>query len=398
MIKVYILIFITLSCNIINDVRKQNTKNDLIGNLSILLFLAQRNTTTVTGPAAIRVYGQNGSFTSNSANNGGVSANSLNSPNGVTIDSNNGLYITDSYNNRVLYFPSSSTTATKVYGQAGSFISRSLNNGGITADSLNIPISSIIDLNGGLYIVDSGNSRVLYYPSGSTTATKVYGQNGSFTSNGKNNGGVSANSLYFPYAVDVDSNGGVYIADSYNNRVLYYPSGSTTATRVYGQNGNFTSNSNNNGGISANSLLAPYSVKTDTNGGIYIADTLNSRVLYYPSGSTTATRVYGQNGSFSSGFRTDNIFSKNSLQSPFGLSLDSIGGIYTVDIGCHRALYYPSGSTSATKVWGQPNFTSCASSEGSVTASSLNYPQGIAVDSNNRIYIADRDNNRVLYY
>jgi hypothetical protein len=47
------------------------------------------------------------------------------------------------------------------------------------------------------------------------------------------------------------------VADQYNNRVLFYPSGSTTATRVYGQGGSFTTNTANNGGISANSLAFP---------------------------------------------------------------------------------------------------------------------------------------------
>jgi sugar lactone lactonase YvrE len=59
-----------------------------------------------------------------------------------------------------------------------------------------------------------------------------------------------------PYGVALDSSGNLYVADSYNNRVLFYPSGSTTATRVYGQLGSFTTNTQNNGGISANSLFA----------------------------------------------------------------------------------------------------------------------------------------------
>ncbi|MBK9498250.1 MAG: hypothetical protein IPO06_02515 [Leptospiraceae bacterium] len=39
-----------------------------------------------------------------------------------------------------------------------------------------------------------------------------------------------------PWGVAVDA-GGVYIVDSKNHRVLYYPGTSTTATRVYGQGG-----------------------------------------------------------------------------------------------------------------------------------------------------------------
>jgi hypothetical protein len=74
----------------------------------------------------------------------------------------------------------------------------------------------------------------------STTADVVYGQGGSFTTGDPNNGGISANSLASPQAVALDSSGNLYVADYTNSRVLFYPSGSTTATRVYGQGGNFT--------------------------------------------------------------------------------------------------------------------------------------------------------------
>ena len=49
----------------------------------------------------------------------------------------------------------------------------------------------------------------------------------------------------------------------------------------------------NNGGISADSLSGPSGVFADAT-GVYIADTSNNRVLFYPGNSTTATRVYGQ--------------------------------------------------------------------------------------------------------
>jgi hypothetical protein len=60
---------------------------------------------------------------------------------------------------------------------------------------------------------------VLFYPSGSTTATRVYGQGGSFTTNTANKGGVSANSLDNAQGIAVDSSGDLYVAELYNARV-----------------------------------------------------------------------------------------------------------------------------------------------------------------------------------
>jgi NHL repeat len=130
----------------------------------------------------------------------------------------------------------------------------------------------------GVYIADTDNHRILYYAGTSTTATRVYGQL-NFTSRTTNNGGITANSLNSPSGVAVDNNG-VYVADYRNHRVLYYTGTGTTATRVYGQGGSFTSDTGNKDGISANSLYYSQGVASD-GVGLYIADTDNNRVLYY---------------------------------------------------------------------------------------------------------------------
>jgi hypothetical protein len=131
---------------------------------------------------------------------------------------------------------------------------------------------------------------VLFYPSGSTTATRVYGQLGSFTTGTQNNGGISANSLYSPTGIALDSSGNLYVPDGFNSRVLFYPSGSTTATRVYGQLGSFTTGTQNDGGISANSLDDSDCVALDSSGNLYVVDYGNNRVLMYPP--TTTPGIY----------------------------------------------------------------------------------------------------------
>ena len=357
------------------------------------------STGTSTGVSASTtatvVYGQGGSFTSNTANNGGVSAASLNGPMGAVFDSSGGVYIVDYVNNRILYYSSGSTTATRVYGQGGSFTSNTANNGGVTATSLNQPFAAAVDSGNGLYVADYNNNRVLYYSSGSTTATRVYGQGGSFTTNTSNKGGLSADSLSKPEAVAVDSSNGLYVVDYLNNRVLYYSSGSTTASRVYGQGGSFTTNTSNNGGISAASLYYPSGVALDSAGGLYVADSYNYRVLFYTSGSTTATRVYGQSGSFAS--NTANP--PSTFSNLAGIAIDSSGGLYVADPFVNRVLYFAAGSTTALRVYGQGgSFTSNTANNGGISADSLNMPYGVATDSNGHLIIIDSANHRVLKF
>ncbi len=346
------------------------------------------------------VYGQQGSFTASGTNDpNGVSASSDNGFQQAVFDSHGNLYAADSGNSRILFFPPGSTTATQVYGQQGSFTSSTQNNGGISANSLMVPYDLTLDSSGNLYVADSYNNRVLFYPAGTTTATRVYGQLGSFTTNTMNKGGISANSLYLPQGVILDSNGNLYIGDFGNNRVLFYPAGSTTATRVYGQGGSFTTNTVNKGGISASSLYQPQKFAMDPSGNLYVADYGNSRVLFYPSGSTTATRVYGQLGSFSTNTVNNGGISANSLWDPYAEALDSSGNLYIVDNRNHRALFYPAGSTTATQVYGQlGSFTTNIPVDGGVSANDLFYPEGINLDSSGNLYIADSGENRILGY
>jgi len=357
-------------------------------------------TGTTTGPNATMVYGQGGSFVTATANNGGVSANSLASPYSVAVDAG-GVYIADYGNGRVLYYPAGSTTATRVYGQGGNFTTNSCTS--LNANTICSPNGVAVDA-GGVYIADYLANRVLYYAGTSTTATRVYGQLGSFTTAFANNGGVSPDSLNGPIGIAVDA-GGVYIADSSNSRVLYYAGISTTATRVYGQGGSFTTNTANNGGLSANSLDHPFGLAVDT-GGLYIADYWNSRVLYYSGASTTATRVYGRCGSFT-GNNCVVPFSADTIGAAPGVAVDA-GGVYIADFYGHRVLYYPGISTTATRVYGQEgSFTTIMSHSYTndgitfyfiVDAASIYNPSSVAIDSSGSVYVVDFWYNRVLKF
>ncbi len=59
--------------------------------------------------------------------------------------------------------PVTSQTATAVFGQAGSFITRNCNNGSLNASSLCGPIGLALDITGRLRVADSSNARALAY-------------------------------------------------------------------------------------------------------------------------------------------------------------------------------------------------------------------------------------------
>lgn len=345
------------------------------------------------------VYGQGGSFTSGTANNGGLSSTSLQGSSGVSCDSAENLYVSDTGNHRVLYYVMGSKTATKVFGQAD-YTSGSANRGGsVAANTLNGPTDAAIDGSGNVYIADKSNHRVLYYVSGSATATAVYGQGGVYTTNTANNGGVSAVSLNNPTAVVLDASGNLYIADNSNHRVLYFASGSTTATKVYGQ-ADYNSNSMNRGGsIAANTLRNPTDVELDGSGGVYIADSGNNRVLYYAAGSVTASRVYGQ-PDFTSGSSNNGGIGAGTLGVPTGVMIGAGNTVFISDSGNNRVLKYSGASTNANFVYGQGGaFTANTANNPSLGSTSLSTPyHTVRGPISNNLYTVDNGNNRVLMH
>jgi hypothetical protein len=227
---------------------------------------------------------------------------------------------------------------------------------------------------------------VLYYSGGITTATTVYGQpDMSSTATG-----TSATTLSDPYSIALDGAENVYVADSSNNRVLFYPVGSTTATRVYGQGGNMGTSGS---GCDANSLSYPTGV-TVTSSGVYITDQSNNRVLYYAGISTTATAVWGQPDLATC---NSDSTSATALSSPYAVAVDASGALFVSDGGNNRVLHFPHGSSTADVVYGQSSFTDNTANPAGVSASSLNFPQGIRLVGST-LYVADAGNERVLVF
>src|SRR5271170_58916 len=115
---------------------------------------------------------------------------------------------------------------------------------------------------------------------------------------------VDPESLAHPQRVAIDKSvvpNRIYVADTANNRVLGYRSTASlesgaSADLVLGQPDLFSSAC----GTSASSLCQPWGVAVDSAGNLFVADTYNSRVLGYsnPFASLAAT---GMNAGFSAG-------------------------------------------------------------------------------------------------
>ena len=197
------------------------------------------------------------------------------------------MFVADPNNNRVLLWnavPTASGSAAAVVLGQPNMTSATANNGGLSAQSLSFPEFAYTS-SGKLFVVDTGNNRVLIWnavpAANRAPADLVLGQpdltSGSALA-------TSARALRGPQSVHVDAAGRLYVVDGGNNRILYWnaiPSQSyVPADGVIGQP-DLNSDLANNGGLSARRLQNPGGVLAIED-RLYIADSGNNRIVVLP--------------------------------------------------------------------------------------------------------------------
>ncbi len=365
------------------------------------------------------VIGQN-DFASNQANQGGAAgtAATLNGNRGIAISPTDGrLWVADTSNNRVLSWSSPASfangdSADIVLGQ-DNFTDIAENKGAAnpSSTSLSGPRSVAVDMDGRLYVADSSNFRILRYDppiASNQAAVQVFGQP-DFNTAVQNNGGTSNTSLGNPDGIAVDSDGNVYLADRNLHRILIFNTPATTNTTadvVLGQV-DFNTNTGNQpaGNPANNNLFQPIAVFADADRNLYVCDEGNNRVLLFEPPFTdtqAASKVFGQ-PNFTTNGSNQGGRSASSMFGPVGAAIDPItGNLYVADPINMRILEFNdplTGDIVADRVFGQlGDFTTGDVNKGGVSADSINDVGGVAVDADGHLYGSDRLNSRLLRY
>ena len=238
--------------------------------------------------------------------------------------------------------------------------------------------------------------------------------------------GSNANVPQIP-GVAVDTTGHLYVTDSDNSRVLGWRNVSSfsngqAADLVLGQpdfNSGDATRTVFSGSPAPGTLCYPEGLAVDGAGNLYIADTVNTRVVEYnapfsacasfPCVGGNANAVFGQAGSFTAASCGTG---KIALCFPGAVAVDSSANLYISDTGNNRVLEFNTPLASMTPntiadvVFGQNgSFSSNACNDGTASGDvngagpdSLCHPSGVLVDNIGNLFIADTNNNRVLEY
>jgi sugar lactone lactonase YvrE len=359
-------------------------------------------------------------FTNNQVNF--VDAIGMNAPAGVAIDQANGhVIVADSQNNRVMGWKSATAFATGgaadiVIGQPD-FNSSGCNQNAAAPSAMSLcrPIGVAVDLAHRVYVGDAQNNRVVVFDdpfaalagSGQASdfaADAVFGQQGSFTTSGANEGGIGPNSLSNPQGLALDASGNLFVADVGNNRALVFFSpfpmtslsgppgnfGDATADVAIGQPNLASGACNRGGSATLTSLcLTPFfgvGIAVDGDDNLYVPDTKNNRALEYngPFGYEQANNA-----------SADLVFSGNGLAQPSGVAADSNQNFYVSSEASNQVFEYTQPVPLMTADLLNLQIGPGAQNP---NAASLQFPMGLAVDAENNLYVADQANNRVLEF
>ncbi|MDE2075586.1 MAG: hypothetical protein KGI91_00750 [Burkholderiales bacterium] len=307
---------------------------------------------------------------------GSGSAARFNFPLGIATDTVGNVYVADTFNNTIRKITPAGVVST-LAGIAGVAYS---GDGIGTSATFNNPAAVATDNLGDVYVADSRNHTIRKItPSGlvSTLAGRASAQ-------GSADGSGSAARFTYPMGIATDSTGNVYVADSGNNTIrMITPAGVvSTLAGTAGAQGSADGNG------AAASFFNPYGTTTDRAGNVYVADYSNRTIRKITSAGVVSTfaGTAGVQGS------ADGTGGTASFSGPGHIATDSVGNVYVADSANDTIRKItPAGvvSTLAGTAGVQ------GSGDGTGSAASFYWPNGIATDSAGNVYVAELANNTI---
>ena len=307
--------------------------------------------------------------------NGTGSAARFNGPVAVTIDSIGNIFVADTNNHTIRKITPARVVSTFA-GLAGN--DGSANGTGSTA-RLSFPSALAVDSANNIYVADTGNSTIRKI----TPARLVSTFAGLAGSTGSANGTGSTARFSFPSALAVDSANNIYVADTHNSTIRKI----TPARLVSTFAGLAGSIGSANGTGSAARFNFPSGVAVDRagTGNIYVGDTGNFTIRQItPAGVvTTLAGSPGMTGG------TDGAGSAARFENLEGMAVDSAGNIYVADTDPSTIRKITPGGVVSTFAG---SLAKAGSQNGTGSAARFNLPTDVAVDSSNNLYVADSNN------
>ena len=236
----------------------------------------------------------------------------------IELDTNGDMYVADGFNGKIRIIYSNGTVSTYVDGRA--------------LDASFTPYGIELDPHGNLYVADSGNHKIrIIYSNGTVSTYAGTGARGSL------DGPASSATFDYPQYIELDPHGNLYVTDTGNNKIRIIHSNGTVST--YAGTGGY-------GSLDGPALNAtfyyPFGLELDSSGNLYVTDTGNNKIRIIHSNGTVST--YAGTDGYGS---LDGPALNATFRDPFGLELDSSGNLYVADASNNKIrIIYSNGTVS----------------------------------------------------
>ncbi len=303
----------------------------------------------------------------------------IGSPRAVVVDKAGNAYFTSLHS---VFKLDQNGNLTKIAGIARAGFSG--DGGPATAAQLSSPGGLAFDSAGNLFIADAGNNRIRRVSAAGMIVT--VGGSGAAGFSGDGGPAVSA-AFSAPQGVAVDSSQNVYVADTGNNRVRRIAASGVVTTFA----GTGVAAASGDGAAAVSAGLSAVSVALDGLGNVYVSDALNFRIRrILPTGIITTAAGSGVQGYYGDG----GAATAAQIAGAGQMTVDKFNNVYFADTGngTIRELHVDPDYLSTVAGIGQNGYYGDG---GPAISAALAYPQGVALDSDGDVIIADSANYRL---
>ncbi len=254
---------------------------------------------------------------------GPATSATLNAPRGIAIDSSGNIFILDSGNFVVRKINTNGIISTYA-GTYSTLAPKDTGDGGpATSATINVPRGIAVDTSGNLYIAVNGGHAIRKVSTTGIITTVAGTGSAGYTGNG---GGANVARLNTPNGVAVDLEGNLYIADTGNTVVRKVTASTGIISLVAGTN---VAGYSGDGGLAVSAKLSgPRTIAVDASGSVYIGDTANNVIRKVTTdGYISTVAGTGVSGYFGDhGSATLAQFGQ-----PYGVVVDSDGTLYVTE-------------------------------------------------------------------
>ena len=237
----------------------------------------------------------------------------------------------------------------------------------IASSGLRYPSGVAVDTSGQVFVADTYNNRIV-----------------SMNADGSNQTTIAATGFSYPMGVAVDTSGHVFVADSGNSRIVSMNADGSNQTAI------------------GSGLSYPLGVAVDTSGHVFVAESPGTQIVSMNADGSNQTTI-------GSGF-----------DGPWGVAVDTSGQVFVADTYNNRIVSMNADGSNQTTIgsgfdspWGVAVDTSrhvfvgdtnnnrivSMNADGSnqtTIGSGFNYPSGVAVDTSRHVFVGDTNNNQIV--